>query len=416
LRVNKQISEEARRILYKENTFVEFRIKVSGFTSSFANVPHLKGLCPRQLLSPLLTINITSAKGSSRRTKFVTTSEGVLYVIETLWWLYGELFEDATIVFDCHKIPTNPSQLSLLNDEVLRPFDQIQFHKVEVLGNADDDFVSHLIDYITRGPTSKDVTSSMEEFLLKGKSCFKHEKYRTAAFYLSLVRTYWRYRKFIACCCQGDPDLVQTRDIDEFDKPGKDVLDISDLDIIKSEVPRQIDAMINAELWRLLTRIKLNLYSLSTLYECRMYLFQEGGGYIDGITNIAKACSEKNLTRTPLRLAKFNICSYMMNCGMYYRNGSTCTEARKATEAELAKAVSIFLVYGYCADQLQIFDRTQLARSMDMASLKFMEELGGTLQVADRVTEALESSSSDVLTNTRTLTFWDFLEVAEQPQ
>jgi hypothetical protein len=124
--------------------------------SCFKNVPRLKKRLPRRLLDPLLNIRITSPEITLQHTNFITTPEGILYVLRALWErsLRYDLFEYADIVVDCPKMPRSQSQLLLLNEQILRPFDQIQLEKVTILGDIDTDLVVRLLDNIVLGPTS----------------------------------------------------------------------------------------------------------------------------------------------------------------------------------------------------------------------------------------------------------------------
>jgi hypothetical protein len=191
-------------------------------------------------------------------------------------------------------------------------------------------------------------------------------------------------------------------------------LDIRDVDIDNLEAHRKADLLINARLGTFQILIKLNLYDASTMYECQNYLHHES--YLDLESHIAQAYSQRNLAKTPLQKAKFAICSYMMSSEIEYRVGNNSPDQHEYAATLFAEAATHFPIHGSYADQTKIFDRTQLARSMEIASSKFLEELKGTSAPTDRGSEALNGTSSDSLTQPQDLTFWDFLAVAEEPR
>jgi hypothetical protein len=207
LRANKQVFEEASRVLYTENDFIVLRVATHTHNPArrftlLDQFPSFTGLSENQIPLPVMQIAITELKSDPFDTQnpitqrtFIFTPEGLPDFIHLLWCLslmcnfYSSLKLSLTLFNNVQ------SRHEFLNNHVVRSLDQLQgFGELTISGDVDGEVIRHLIECMVLGQQLEDVRSRIAEYFSLGELCFKKEDYKLARYYWVRLRSFWAYR------------------------------------------------------------------------------------------------------------------------------------------------------------------------------------------------------------------------------
>jgi hypothetical protein len=213
LLVNRQISAEAMRILYRRNDFVIF--KITGFNLDLDLVPRFRFPSGHRIPSPILRIDLKIADGLHLRTPFayqgtlLTTIEGLQPIINAIWRLkYSQNPPFYTLRYPYSSPKIHHADLSLtldfnlnietryqtLSDRVLKPWDKVSGLKELVLkGDIKKPMRDHLEKYIFEGPFPCEVAASLTEYHSRAEQSFEQKYYNACRWWWAILEEYWNY-------------------------------------------------------------------------------------------------------------------------------------------------------------------------------------------------------------------------------
>jgi hypothetical protein len=221
LLVNKQILAEARRIFYTKNEFIVVRLLGSRAQSmvQYVKTIHVPNFAIRhnqKLVEPVLTVTIRSLSEETViiRSRFpeeddvyleeeeftlVTTTQAIHSIIERVWSyiMEGEPSFDETLHLSLHFRNKNPSRRSYLEEQILKPWDQIQgFKKVTLTGDFDQGLTRHLEEYMVMGPQPGDIDRYVKFYQSLGDDYQQRKLYRHAGWFYGHLYSYWQYHDY----------------------------------------------------------------------------------------------------------------------------------------------------------------------------------------------------------------------------
>jgi hypothetical protein len=196
--VNKQVSAEAVRILYKGNHFII--LQTIGMSSWYQHTtPVFKLLSEPNVKSPVLRIDLTAVSDASLSRgpvyTYITTQDGLLSIISDLWqWEHADRRNPRDLRLTLDFSPNAESSYQFLSELVLRPWDKISGVKDLVLtGPIKEPMRNHLEKYNLEGPSSIDIDAHLKKYHSLAEREFEQEDYDAAGWWWSIFNRYWIY-------------------------------------------------------------------------------------------------------------------------------------------------------------------------------------------------------------------------------
>jgi hypothetical protein len=209
LQVNKEIHQEAKKILIEANDFVVF--KVNGLNLQTENIPVFKDLQEEKIKYPVLRVEV---KFPVRRgyiggtDTLITTAEGLQPLLNTLWKLdmnglninmLDPRDSDTTVhpsdlKLSLHFSIRAPMRSEFLRNNFLKPWKRLHgIGKLTLTGDVGDQMTQLLTKNMVKGPSSTDVVCTLNTYFSLGKKETRKRNYTIAQWYWNLYRTYCRH-------------------------------------------------------------------------------------------------------------------------------------------------------------------------------------------------------------------------------
>jgi hypothetical protein len=220
---NKQLADEATKVLYDENEFVTVAMTAgpSALRSLslpiFSDVPIFHNLRPEQIAKPVLKIRIDKQEenpgGSRTQINFVTGTQGIFQVIQAIW-----------SVMMCSDLGDNKRYMSLKLDfqnkvssrqkdfvhDVLDPWTQLHdIREVSLAGNISEGILSNLAQSITSVPQPENVTRWIGAHQCKIEDCLRRKDYPAARSMWRHLRSHWFYYHFLNRKLSSEAEVLQ---------------------------------------------------------------------------------------------------------------------------------------------------------------------------------------------------------------
>jgi hypothetical protein len=203
LLVNKQISEEAARILYHGNDFILLRSH--GLNLSLDKVPGFDchSELERRISRPLLQIEIRNTDLSRVKLRdpdtLLTTPEGLQSVIGVIWALvYDNPYarevhhRDLSLSLDFNF--KTGARYKALSDLVLKPWEMVNgLQELELTGDIKEPTRECLEKSIMKGPFQSEVAACLKNYHSLADQYFQQENYDAARWWWHLLGTYRAY-------------------------------------------------------------------------------------------------------------------------------------------------------------------------------------------------------------------------------
>jgi hypothetical protein len=216
LSVNRQISEEATRILHHANEFVIF--KATGIKLHLDLVPTLKLIPENETTNPLLRIELTVAGSSvdeaDDQRYVVTTLEGLQPIISAIWDLeyvsprpvtllrtrlhHGDL--RLTLGFNIQAL----ARYECLSKLALKPWDQVNgLKKLVLTGSIKKPMREHLEKHILEGPFPSEVAALLVEYHSLVDRNLDQKDFVAAEWWWTIIDDYWTFLLNLHPCRLG---------------------------------------------------------------------------------------------------------------------------------------------------------------------------------------------------------------------
>ncbi|MCJ1418655.1 hypothetical protein MMC32_005004 [Xylographa parallela] len=193
LQVNKQISAEATRALYKNNRFIVLNIRGKAERSFawFIHFPEENFLHLFNVEDAALTITISSIDADQddleTNRAFVLFPESLDAVLESLWdfiigaWEVDHVEPILLLKMSLVLHPTLLSRRDAIQKDLLKPFERIVgFGEVEIHGCADEEFKSIMLNRMRQFPTPEYFRESLQQYLGMGQKAYQSKRYNEA--------------------------------------------------------------------------------------------------------------------------------------------------------------------------------------------------------------------------------------------
>ncbi|MCJ1433311.1 hypothetical protein MMC27_002670 [Xylographa pallens] len=203
LHVNKQISAEATRALYKDNRFIvlNLRGKAERSFAWFSRIPEEYTLPLFNVEDAALTITISCIDADrddlAINRVFMLFPESLDAVLESLWdFIIGAFEVDYVEPILLLKIslvlhPILLSRRDAMQKDLLKPFERlVGFGEVEIHGCADEEFKSTMLDRMRQFPTPEYFHDSLQHYLGMGQKAYQLKRYNEAIHYWRLAGKY----------------------------------------------------------------------------------------------------------------------------------------------------------------------------------------------------------------------------------
>jgi hypothetical protein len=203
LLVNKQISEEAIRVLYQENDFILIKTSLK---LDLDQVPTFKRLSDRERRVPpyLLRIEMSDIDCScvdefTNGQCLFTTPEGLQSIICSIWKLdfgnsWHQRFHHRDLWLSLEVNLKAGKRYEALSDLVLKPWEKVNgFKKLELWGDIREPMRQRLEKAILNGPLPSEVAARLKEYNSLAEREFQQENYDAARLWWHLLATYWAY-------------------------------------------------------------------------------------------------------------------------------------------------------------------------------------------------------------------------------
>jgi hypothetical protein len=225
---NKQINEEATKVLLEGNDFVI--LKVLGLRLALEDVPAVKFLSEEQVRNPVLRVEIKSAHEGRHRqgpwtSTLITTPEGLQPIISVLWKL--KRTGRATGMFQGTISPSYPSDLCLslnfklsasvrcdaLREMVLEPWELLHgIQDLAVAGDIED--CQDLRQSMLEVPFPAGVAFTLTKYHSMAQRELKQKNFSVARWWWTLYEDYWKHLGLV----RRDPSVAsEIKDRDNRD-------------------------------------------------------------------------------------------------------------------------------------------------------------------------------------------------------
>jgi hypothetical protein len=218
LQVNKQISEEANKILYGANEFIIVNIGPtipleSADTSEiynrrsqtnglgcFHDVAAFRRLPQAKIRNPVLNVTLATVLGKQQYMEswvtLIVTPEAIPRLFDSLWH-YNLHFGDYKHCFLALNFCNgNLSRHSLLHENILKVWDQMYgFREIRLTGNIDEVVSNHLKQPMDQCPFEDIMVHSIDMFHSKAESSYRSNDFANAYFYWYHLQRYWAYHE-----------------------------------------------------------------------------------------------------------------------------------------------------------------------------------------------------------------------------
>jgi hypothetical protein len=164
--------------------------------SSLDGFPNFWGLSDGRIPQPVMEITIKELEVEplTRRT-FIFTLEAFPSFIEQLWNQAMVCNFYNSMMFELLLFNKAPSRRTLLNNQIVKFFDQIQGFRVLIfLGDIETKVARHLTECMTLGQHLQDMCAKMSDLFSRGEDCFKRKDYTLASRYWEQLHSFWIYR------------------------------------------------------------------------------------------------------------------------------------------------------------------------------------------------------------------------------
>jgi hypothetical protein len=198
LLVNKQVSAEARRVLYQGNDFVILKTTGIRFLH-LEEIPAFVRLPESKVTSPVLQVEIAVADDG--RDEFVdprtliTTIEGLQSIIIALWMFRPRSDEylfhgNLSLSLSYNAV----SRYHYMSEIILRPWNRITGLKELVLtGDIEKPMREHLEKSNLEGPFPNEVAMHLAEYHSLAERDFERKDYNSARWWYKLSGEYWKF-------------------------------------------------------------------------------------------------------------------------------------------------------------------------------------------------------------------------------
>ncbi|MCJ1290731.1 hypothetical protein MMC34_002273 [Xylographa carneopallida] len=228
LRVNKEMSAEATRVLYKDNRFIALNLqgKAARFFTWFTRIQDPRRSTPVDIKDTALTINIrfidADRNDSEQNHVHLLFPESLNKVIESLWdfitgaWKIHNLRPVQLLRISLVLHPTLLSRRDAVQKDLLRPFERVVgFGQVEIQGCADEEFHSNMLHRMKLLPTPEYFQESFHHSVGLGEEAYQLKRYNEAIHLWTLAVKYHRSADAVARMwnpADGDPSVERLLD------------------------------------------------------------------------------------------------------------------------------------------------------------------------------------------------------------